>query len=345
MSVDTLDTRSDDQADLHATLRFAVGVTVAFVICEFMQWAPTFLAPVLAAVLLANLRGRPPLKLGLSLVVIMAVAAVFSFAMASLLRGVPVVLFGAAGLCMFLCFHAMANGRPALPALLALICLATIPVVVLVAPAAAGAFPVALIRAIVIALGAIGLVYLLWPRIRAPQAQPQAAVNAASPAAQALLSTLVVLPLMLVYMLFGLADVLPVLVATVMLVVNFDLQRSRMQALGMILGNFVGGLLGMLLHSLLWLAPGLPFLALLLFVMLLAIGQRIAAGGTAAAVALITCNAMLIIFSSAIATGTGSLTLWLVRVLQFSLAGAFALGAMTLVWQQTSQWRQKPGQH
>ena len=51
------------EARLHATLRFAIGVTAAFVLCEFMEWTPTFLAPVLTAVLLANLPMRPPLKL------------------------------------------------------------------------------------------------------------------------------------------------------------------------------------------------------------------------------------------------------------------------------------------
>ena len=45
--------------------------------------------------------------------------------------------------------------------------------------------------------------------------------------ARALLSTAVVMPLMLVYLLFGLADVLPVIITTMLLVINFDLQRGR----------------------------------------------------------------------------------------------------------------------
>ena len=45
-------------AQLHTILRFAVGTAGAFVICEAMGWYPSFLAPLLAGVLLANQIGR-----------------------------------------------------------------------------------------------------------------------------------------------------------------------------------------------------------------------------------------------------------------------------------------------
>ena len=101
-------------ARLHATLRFAVGVTAAFVLCEFMEWTPSFLAPVLTAVLLANLPMRPPLKLGLVLMVAMAMAALYAFALSSLLRGTPAGPVRHGRAVMFLSFYAMLTGRPAL---------------------------------------------------------------------------------------------------------------------------------------------------------------------------------------------------------------------------------------
>ena len=331
-----------DQVGLHVTLRFAAGVCAAFVLCEFLQWWPSFLAPALCAVLLANLPIRPPLKMTLALIITMAVAALFAFALASLLRGMPVVLFGMVALSMFICFHAMASGRPRLPSLLMLICLATIPVVVMIAPAQAGILPTALIRGIALALAMIWIVHLAWPQMPPSAPAPAVLPSAATPLALALLSTAVVVPLMLVYLLFGLADALPVIVTTVMLVVNFDLQRSRLQAWVMILGNFAGGLLGLLMHAVLLTTPSLPFLTVLLFFVLLGFGKRIAAGGSAAAVALITCNAMLIIFSSAITSGPGSLSVWLTRLFQFALAGAFAVGMMQLVWHRAFFRRSKP---
>ena len=331
-----LDACDPVEARVHATLRFASGVTAAFVLCEALKWWPTFMAPVFAAVLLTNLPARPSMKIALVLTLTMALAAIFAYGISSLLRGTPTMLFGLIALCVFLAFQAMLGGRVRVPALLLLISLSTIPVVVMIAPAQAGILPTAMVRGIALALLAIGCVYLPWPQTL-PRAAASAAVPTAPPSiATALLSTAIVMPLMLVYLLFGLADALPVIVTTVLLVATFDLQRGRLQAGAMILGNFAGGILGLLMHSLLLTQPNLVFLALLLFVVLLGFGQRIAAGGPAAAVALITCNSMLIILSSAIAAGPGSLSVWLTRLFQFALAGAFAVGMMTLVPQRTA---------
>jgi hypothetical protein len=326
-----------DEPAWQAILRFAAGITAAFVVSEMMQWTPTFLAPVLAAVLLTSLPARPSLKVALGLMIVITVTSLFSFAIASLFRDTPFVLFGLIGLCVFLAFLTMLIGRPPLPPLLLLICLATIPVVVMIAPAEAGFLPMALIRSMAVALATIALAYLVWPLAPAPKPAPPAHAGRVSPVTMALGGVAIVMPLMLVYLLFGLADVLPVMIATVMLVANFDLQRGRTHALGMIIGNFAGGLLGWLLHTLLLTTPTLPFLAGLLFVVLLGFGQRISAGGPAAGVAVLACNAMLIILSTAISSDTGSLSLWLTRVLQFSLAGAFAVSTMSLFWHRAAR--------
>ncbi len=327
----------DGQAEARrqATLRFATGVTIAFVACEALQWLPSFLGPLLTVALLANLPVRPPLKMMLVVVVSMTLAALYAFVLASFLRGTPAVLFGAIALTMLLAFHAIASGRPSLPFMLLLICVATIPVIVMIAPAQAGALPKAMVRGAVVAVLMIVAVYVPWPHPPAAASAP-ARPPADSPLKLALLSSAVVMPLVLVYLLFGLSDAMPVLITTVLLVINFDLSRGRAQAMVMILGNLLGGVLGIALHTLLLVAPSLWTLAALLFVVLLGFGQRIAAGGPMAPVAVITCNSMLIVLSLAILSGPGSLSVWLTRLFQFALAGAFAVGVMSLIAPRTS---------
>lgn len=319
-----------------ATLRFAVAGTAALLVSELMQWTPTFLAPVLALVLLGNLPGRPSAKAILGLILVTAAAALSSFVLASLLRGIPIVLVGMIALCSFLCFHSIANGRPVFPALLTLICLATIPVAVMVAPAHAGALPVALIRSITVALLLVWIVHALWPATEGPAPAPPPPVPSGAPTitplARALVSTLVLVPMMLVFLMFGLADALPVLVATVMLLITFEAQRTRMQALAMVLGNFAGGFIGLLLYAVLYVMPGLWLLGMLCFTVLLVYGGAIAKGGPIAAVLLIACNATLIILSSAIASGPVPISIWLARLFQFAIAGAFSVTVMSLFW-------------
>src|SRR5215203_5348018 len=91
-----------EAARLHFVLRFSFGTTAAFLVCEWMGWQPSALAPVLTAVLLANLPVSPPFKLGVGLVVIMAICAWFSFFLTVLLSQSPHILIGMLGLIMFM---------------------------------------------------------------------------------------------------------------------------------------------------------------------------------------------------------------------------------------------------
>jgi len=321
---------------VHAFLRFSTGITIAFILAEVMGWAPTFLAPVLFAVLVTSLPFAPPLKLGLVLVVVMAAAALISFLLPSLLRGSPQVLVGAIALVVFLAFNVMAQGKAKLPATLLLLCISTVPVVVMIAPAQAGLFPIALVRAMAVAVLILWCVHALWPEV-VPRAAPPAAAPIASPVATALVGTAVVMPVMLVYLLFGLADALPVLVTTVLLVANFDPQLGAMQGLGMMIGNLVGGLIGLAAFMLLGMAPFLITLALITFLIACAFAIRIDKGGPGAAIALLTCNSFLIIFSTAIANPSASSGVWVTRLLQFALACLFAISMMSLVWRKKPQ--------
>lgn len=321
---------------VHAFLRFSTGITAAFVISEALGWAPTFIAPVLLAVLITSLPNSPPLKVGISLVVVMAAAALVAFGLSSLLRGSPQILIGAIALIVFLAFIAMAEGRAKLPGTLLLLCMATIPVVVMVAPAQAGLFTKALVRAMAVAVLILWGMYALWPAVIMRPAPP-AAPPIESPVMTALIGTAVVMPLMLVYLLFGLADALPVLVTTCLLVANFDARQGAMQGLGMMLGNLLGGMVGLIAFLLLAMMASLISLALITFLIAAAFAARVDKGGPGAAIALLTCNSSFIILSMAIADPSASSGIWLTRLVQFALACLFAIGMMILVWHKEPQ--------
>jgi hypothetical protein len=227
----------------------------------------------------------------------------------------------------------MAQGRAKLPATLLLLSMSTIPVIVMIAPAQAGIMPIALVRAMAVALLILWGVYARWPQV-APHATPPTVMPVDSPIKTALAGTSVVMPLMLVYLLYGMADALPVLVTTVMLVTTFDPQQGATQGLGMMIGNLIGGLIGLIAFLLLGMAPSLVTLALITFLIAAAFAIRIDKGGPGAAVALLTCNSSLIILSTAIADPSSSSGVWLTRLMQFAFACLFAIGMMSLVWRK-----------
>ena len=331
-----------DPGRVHAVLRFAFGVTLAFVASELLEWIPTFLAPVLVAVVLVNVPVRPPLKVGVGLIVIIAAAALIALFLCAVLRGAPALLFGATALVVFLALHAIAKGRPRIAPILLLICVTAIPVVALQSESAANAFAVALVRSMCFAILIVWITYLLWPRVTPPR--PAASAVPLSPELalkSALLGTAILTPLMLVYLMFGIADALPVLIGSVMIVANLDFRSGRKQAVALVIGNTAGGIASLALFLLLVLNPSVVTLTLILLVAALAFGWRITAGDPMAAVVLVAFNAMMIVFSLSLLSDSGTFSIWVTRLTQFMIAGAFAIGMMALLWPRNDKPAQK----
>ena len=327
-----------DPARAHATLRFAFGVTVALVASELLQWVPTFLAPALVAVLLVNVPVRPPLKLAIGLLAIVSAAALIAlFLSAALLRS-PLILFGVAAVVVFRTLYAIAEGRSRVAALFLLICVTAIPVIALESPSIASAFAYALVRATCLAIVIAWTSYLLWPRVRPPR--PAAKVAPLPPnwrLKSALLGTAVLTPLMLLYLMFGLTHALPVLIATAMIVMNLDFRSGRMQAVALVAGNVAGGIVALVVFLLLAMQSSIVSLALLTALAALAFGWRISAGDPMAPVVLVACNATLIVLSSSLVSDQGTFAVWVTRLTQFVIAGAFAVGMMALIWPRNAQ--------
>ena len=59
---------------------------------------------------------------------------------------------------------------------------------------------------------------------------------------------------------------------------------------------------------------------------------RMQQGGPAVPIYMIACNAALVILSSSIASGGDASGLLLARLFQFSIACAFAIGMMIIIW-------------
>jgi len=314
----------------HTVLRFAVGTMVSFVLCEAMGWFPTFLAPLLAATLLANLPVSLSPKAGLALILVQTGGAYAAFFLASIFGLTPFVYFCVAALIVFFSFAILAQGKAMLPILLILIAFATIPVVTLVAPQQAGALPFAFARAMVIAVIAIWCVQALWPQMAKPE---PAAAGAApiSPIKMAVAGSVIVLPLMLVFLMYGITDALPVLITTIVLVTTFDARRGAMQGTAMVVANLIGGATAIGAYMLLQVDPSLFTLGLVALLVGLLFGARIARGGPAGSIAVITFNQATVLFSLSLVPGGAAPGLWMTRVAQFGLAGLFAVAMLALL--------------
>jgi hypothetical protein len=319
-----------EAARLHFVLRFSFGTTAAFIACEFMGWQPSVLAPLLTGVLLANLPVSPPLKVGLVLVIVMALSAWFSFFLTTFLNQTPHLLFGIIGLILFLIFAGLAQAKGQLPLTLLLICITVVPVMTLTLSEYAGIFPGLLVRSMALAIIFTWIAYAIWP-LPSPKGPDPAASPSTSPAATALVGTAIVLPLMLLYLLYGWTDAIPVLLTTALIVAKMEEERSAASGWAMLLGNFLGGFVAVAAFYLLQVAPSLATLMLITFVIGFGFALQIVKGGVRGGRALIAYNASMVIFGLALLKGPTNSGTWGARVVQFSIACTFAVGMMYLL--------------
>lgn len=320
-------------ARAHAVMRLAFGVTFAFVIAELAQWTPTFLPPVFVAVLLSNIPVRPPPKVGFGFILLVSGSALIALLLCAALRGAPVLLFGITALVVFRALYALSQGTPILGPLMLMICITAIPVVALQSQYIAGQFALALARAALVAVLVVWMVYLFWPKVTPPKAAAKpVALPPALALRSALMGTAIVAPLMLGYLMFGLAEALPAMIATVMIVSTLNLNGGRKQALALVIANFAGGVASLSLILVLVLNPSLATFTLVVLAGSLIAGWRITRGDPMAALVVVAFNACLIVFSSSIGSDAGTFSIWLTRLAHFLLAGAFAVGMMALLW-------------
>jgi len=329
-----------DEARLHFILRFAVGTTLGFTVCEYMGWQPSALCAVLSGIMLAKLPVAPPLKVGLALVLVMFISAWIANALSAWLAEAPLILFGVIGVILFLAFYGLAQAKAQLPLTLLLICIAIIPVLTLTVPDQAHRMAQVLSRAMGLAVMNCWVMHAIWPKIaKIAPAPPQSAV--AAPLATAAVGTFIVLPVMLIYWLFGLTDAMPVLLQVVLLVAKMEEERSKATAFAKLISNFLGGFAGLAAYLVLGISPTLVNFALITFILSMWFGYQISKGGVRGSNAELAFNATMIIFGIFILKGDANAGAWSARIVQFLIGCSFAVGMMALLWPRLEQRRAK----
>ena len=325
-----------DSPHTQGVLRFAFGVTLAFVAGELMKLTVPFLAPVLTCVVLANIPVRPPLKVALGFCLVIGVSAFLGLLLSYAFRGVPQILFGASALIVFLALYALAKGASKLGPLFILVCVTVVPVIGLQSLVAAEGFAVAFASGACFAMFMAWVSWLVFPKAMPPRAAPKPVPPPPELALRiALLGTAILTPLMLAYLMLGLYTAIPAMVGTVLIVASLDFQLGRKQAFLNVVANFAGGVSSVIVLVLLAIHPTLATFTLLLLASALLFGWRISHGDPMGQLLIVACNGYLIVFGSSLHSESGTFSVWLTRVGLFFLAGLFTMGMMALLWPRT----------
>jgi hypothetical protein len=318
-------------------LRLAFGVTTCFATVLALGWDASFLAPLLAAQMLVKLPRPPGVAQGAVVLVLIKVSTLVVLTLTTALRDSPVVFLLALALLLYLSFYAHQRGAPELATLLLQISVVSIPVIAVASPDQATGFAEALFSAGVVALLTVWAAFAAFPDPQesaedGPRSQAAAAAAPEIAARGALLDTLVLLPLLAWFVLDATELAVVVLIVAVTILRQRDSAQSRRAGLGLVAGNFLGGVAAVVAYNLvlLWDAP-IGFVVVCLVGSLVFAGRIVTAGTLAPLHAIAFATFILLLGLGITPLPGGSGEAFVSRLLNVLFSSAYVIGALAIV--------------
>jgi len=331
VSAATESAQADDARECHAlAFRIAFAAAVGLTLGELLGWDFPFLPAMLAVQLLSG-RGPISVKQGLAFVAVMVVACTFGVLVAQVFVDSPLVLLLVISLVTFVAFLSLARGQAVGVAGSFLITTAVLPLLASESMSVAYGFIHSLIAGSALAVLLAFTAHAFFPiRVQAEPVSPLAHDERDS-VALALANTAVLMSLVTYFML----TVSPVSIVIVLTVISILRQPAELgggTAVGLILGNLVGGLAATVAYLLVTLFPSPAFLLLVVLLFGLLFGDRIARGGESAPIYTVGLMTFLLVLGlglSPLPEDSGSI--FIARVFDIMVACAYAIGMASLL--------------
>lgn len=267
--------------------RLAFGMTFSAGIAFFIAWPLAFVTPVLVAKLL-SLPKLPPPRAGVMLVGILSASFLLSAWVLLPTVRYPVAHLLLMGLILFHLFYAKAGGANPILVVFALVGVMAIPLVGSVSQALSEAAALGLSFGAVVAVGVVYLAAALFPdpsdmgpTVARSEASTKAGEGKPEPLPQkvriglALRSWAVIFPLYALFQFFSAVDQAVVLIFAALMSLEPRFGRHWAAGKGLILTNLVGGLVAVILFTLLVWVPAYAFFLLLITLAGLVVGRLI----------------------------------------------------------------------
>jgi hypothetical protein len=316
-----------------STLRLALALTVSVLIAFIGGWPGAFIMPVFVCVLLSAGGPPIPIKNGLVLLFMVAILLLIGLFIAEVFVPHPVVcLLLVSWLLLVGQYWAIRGGNQLLIVIL-FIAILILPLIGMESKELLNAFVGGLFFSIALA------VFMCW-FAHALIADPRLVANAKPAPApppreetyrQAMIKTLLVLPLLFVFYELKLTSDLLVLVFVALLIQVPSVEIGLKGSIGTLVANGLGGLAAVICYQLLVLAPSPVTLGLAIFIVSLLFGQRIFSGSKTAQLYGTGLNTVVVLLGGTTgAFGDGAATDMWVRLVQIGAACLYIIAALSL---------------
>jgi hypothetical protein len=317
-------------------LRTAFGVALGFLLAALFRLDLFFLPPLLAVQMLALIRRPPSLVQGAGVFFLIALLSVITLVVSSAFLGDPLVCVALIGLILFFGFLLDSAGK-AMPATFILMLGSTIPLVVVQSTQAANILTTELIGATAVALLTAWAVFAAFPSDAA--ASPAPGPRAGSPRA-ALTNLLLLSPVLLLF-LFDARLSFVVLIVIVSIIRQRERGMTTQAAFGLLFGNVMGGILATVAFFFVTIQPGPVFFLLVALLVGLVLAGRGAVAEAKAPVYTVGLASFIILLGVGVSPlPWNASSLFVDRLINVLLAGAYAVGAVALV---SARGKAEPG--
>lgn len=320
-------TADADLAVRRAALRLGFGVTLGYLLGALWGVTLFFMPPLLAAQFLATMRQPPGWRDAAGLLLMTALFAALTLVLAGGFVRDPLVYVLLLGLVLFLGFLLDSAGKT-MPASLLLTFAAVIPLAGTQSLGLAVGLAGAIVGATFIAVLACWAMFAIFPAVPQPDCGSRIARQASPKAAFA--NTAVLLPLIVWCMVGGRMSFVLLIVSIAIIRAGRD--GGSRAAIGLLLGNVLGGIAATIAYGVVSMQPSIVFFLLVVLLVGLTFGARIAAGGVLAplfGVALMTFLILLGVGVSPLPMESGEA--FGTRFLNVLLAGLYTVGVLSLL--------------
>jgi uncharacterized membrane protein YccC len=321
------------------TLRYAVGLTIAIALAFGIAWPLSFLFPVLSAVMLAVPLPKPTLSQGLRNMRNTLFAFGVGFLVTQFILPHTVLYIPILGLLLFHTYYHLNRGGSFWLVLMLLICLLLMPMLAGVHEGLAIGVVSGLVGSSWLTICMLWLAHYLVPDLPGGPAMPREAKKApgyqpgySAPAAEAALkSTIVVLPIAIIFLANNWTGQILVMIFAAIFSLSPNLDKGKEAGMNSIKSTLLGGGVAFFVYWALVAVPEYYFLVLLMFFISLSFGAAINAGTAMAQYLPSAMVAMIILVNGSLAEDADFSENFVMRVLLITMATIYVVTALRVL--------------
>lgn len=311
-------------------VRLALGVTFGLGVAQMVNWQLSFLLPIFMSMLLTG--PRIDLKMGIGFVAMILIGTMLGMVLTLTVVQLPFVCLLVISLLMFHIFYAANKGLSPLLVVMLLMGVTAIPLVGLQSSALAWMIVKGLSIGGTIAVVFTMILFRLIPEVEVTDRAATAVTRVESSFRSALVSTLVMLPLVILFYTFSLTGGILIFVFAAILAQTPDLTAGIRGSAGLLIANALGGVFAIVVYSLLVAMPEFVFMLLLIFIVSLMFAQKIFSTSPYAALYSTAYTAVLLLVGNSIGdTSDSAGENFLIRILQIMTAALYIVSAFYIL--------------